>query len=172
MHLPADAHICRKLIMHQEHHYRVRTIWQGNRGTGTSHAAAYDRSHTVINGRKPALELTTDHPRFGDRSKLNPEDLLVSALSSCHMLSYLYLCAVEGVVVIAYTDEASGVMIERPEGGGQFQSVTLHPVVTVAEPGMVEQAIALHHRAHEICFIASSVNFPVNTEPVCQVAQA
>jgi len=158
--------------MHQEHQYRVSTTWNGNRGTGTNHAAAYDRSHTITNVGKPALELTTDHHRFGDKSKLNPEDLLVSAISSCHMLSYLYLCAVEGVVVIAYTDEATGVMIEWPEGGGQFQRVTLHPVVTVAEAGMVEQAIALHHKAHEICYIANSVNFEVKNEPVCQVMKA
>ena len=151
-----------------EHHYRLRTVWNGNKGSGTSHVSAYERSHTITIAGKPELQLTTDNAKFGDKSKLNPEDLLVAAISSCHMMSYLYLCALEGVVVVEYTDDATGTMIEDPKGGGHFTGVTLNPICIVAESGMIDKAVALHHKAHEICYIANSVNFDVHNKPVCK----
>lgn len=153
--------------MAHEHHYKLTAKWHGNKGTGTSGLRAYDRSHTVSMEGKPELHLTTDNPAVGDKSKLNPEDLLVTAVSSCHMLSYLYVCAMEGVVVTAYVDHATGVMIEQDEGG-QFKEVTLNPEVVVADVGMIDKAIELHHKAHEICYIANSVNFEVKCNPVCK----
>lgn len=148
------------------HHYKATTVWHGNRGTGTSGLRAYDRSHTVSIDGKPELHLTTDNPAVGDKTKLNPEDLLVSAIASCHMLSYLYVCAQAGVVVTAYTDHTTGTMVEHEAGGGQFQEVTLNPEVTVAEASMIAHARELHHEAHRICFIANSVNFDVRNNPV------
>ena len=156
--------------MNSTHHYQLTNTWNGNKGTGTSSVSEYDRSHTIKIGSKPKLQLTTDNPLFGDKSKLNPEDLLVAALSSCHMLSYLYLCAQAGVVVLAYTDNATGIMIEKISGGGSFKEVTLNPVVTVADDSMIEKAMELHHKAHEFCFIANSVNFEVRNNAVCEAA--
>lgn len=149
-----------------EHHYTLKAVWQGNRGTGTSGLRDYDRSHLVSIAGKPELHLTTDNAHVGDRSKLNPEDLLVTALASCHMLSYLYVCAKAGVVITAYEDNASGLMIEDADGSGRFKVVTLKPSVKVAEASMIQKAIDLHHDAHEICYIANSVNFEVRCEPV------
>lgn len=154
--------------MTTEHHYHLSLTWKGNLGTGTSHVKAYDRSHTVTINNKPELHLTTDNPYVGDPKKLNPEDLLVSAIASCHMLSYLYLCALEGVVVTDYVDKATGLMLENEKGGGQFKEVILTPEVTVQSETMIEKAISLHHKAHEICYIANSVNFSVKTNPVCK----
>jgi len=153
-----------------EHHYKLTTTWKGNKGTGTSHVSEYDRSHTIKIGNKPELNLTTDDATHGDKSKLNPEDLLVSAISSCHMLSYLYLCAKARVVILDYVDHAAGTMIENPKGGGHFTEVILNPVFTVAEKSMVERAIALHEKAHDICFIAKSVNFKILNNPTCNIA--
>lgn len=152
--------------MTTEHHYKLTAQWHGNKGTGTSGLRAYDRSHTVSIAGKPDLMLTTDNAAVGDKTKLNPEDLLVTAISSCHMLSYLYVCAMEGIVVTDYIDHATGTMIEDAAGGGKFKSVTLNPIVKVAEPEMVDKANALHHKAHEICYIANSVNFEVRCHPV------
>jgi organic hydroperoxide reductase OsmC/OhrA len=157
--------------MAKEHHYALTARWDGNKGTGTSGVRAYDRSHTVSVAGKPDQHLTTDNPAVGDKTKLNPEDLLVTAIASCHMLSYLYVCAVEGVVVTGYIDRATGVLIENENGGGQFKSVTLYPEVTVSDATMIEKAIALHHKAHEICYIANSMNFPVENKPVCKVKE-
>ena len=95
--------------------------------------------------------------------------MLVAALSQCHMLSYLHRCAIGGVVVTAYEDAAEGVMAETLGGGGHFEQVVLRPVVTVAEPGMIEPAQELHREAAALCFIAASVNFPVSHEPRASV---
>jgi organic hydroperoxide reductase OsmC/OhrA len=156
--------------MTHEHNYKLTTKWTGNTGEGTKNVRTYDRSHTVSIQGKPELFLTTDNPAVGDKSKLNPEDLLVSAISSCHMLSYLYLCSLDGIVVTAYTDNATGIMLENTTGGGSFKEVTLNPVFYVTDEGMVEKAIELHHKAHEICYIANSVNFEVKCNPTCIVA--
>ena len=155
--------------MAHEHNYNLTAVWTGNTGEGTKNVRTYDRSHTVTIQGKPELFLTTDNPAVGDKSKLNPEDLLVSSISSCHMLSYLYLCSLEGIVVTAYTDQASGTMIENPNGGGNFKEVVLNPTFYVFDESMVEKAIELHHKAHEICYIANSVNFEVKCNPTCKV---
>ena len=155
--------------MAQIHKYKITTVWTGNKGDGTKNVRTYDRSHTVNIQGKPELFLTTDNPAVGDKSKLNPEDLLVTAISSCHMLSYLYVCAMEGIVITSYTDHATGIMIEQANGGGSFKEVTLNPIFCVADESMIEEAIELHHKAHEICYIANSVNFDVKCNPTCKV---
>lgn len=155
--------------MEREHYYKLTTVWNGNNGLGTNNVRTYDRSHTVTIDGKPNLHLTTDNPAVGDTSKLNPEDLLVTAISSCHMLSYLYVCALEGIVITEYIDHATGIMMEKESGGGSFREVTLHPSCKVSDASMMDRAIALHHKAHEICYIANSVNFEVKCEPSCVV---
>ena len=155
--------------MPQEHNYKLTAVWNGNKAEGTRNIKTYDRSHTITIQGKPKLFLTTDNSFVGDKTKLNPEDLLVTAISSCHLLSYLYACALEDVVITSYTDNATGIMIEKENGGGSFKEVCLNPFCTVAEESMVEKAIELHHKAHEICYIANSVNFEVKCNPTCSV---
>ena len=153
-----------------EHRYSVRTTWTGDRGTGTSGYRDYDRAVTIEIDGKPALLASSDKPFRGDPSRWNPEDLLVAALSECHLLSYLHACVTAGVVVTAYHDDASGVMLEDGSGGGAFAEVVLRPHVTVADAGMVDAAQRAHERAHAWCFIANSVNFPVRHEATIVVA--
>jgi organic hydroperoxide reductase OsmC/OhrA len=148
-----------------EHSYSVRSTWTGNRGSGTSGYRDYDRAVTLSIEGKADLSASSDRPFRGDPARWNPEDLLLAALSECHLLSYLHACVTVGVVVTAYADDASGVMVEDGRGGGAFREVVLRPRVTVADAGMTDAAIAAHHRAHEWCFIANSVNFPVRVEP-------
>ena len=151
--------------MSKEHHYAVEIEWTGNRGQGTIHAAEYDRNHILRAAGKPDLACSSDTAFRGDGSRYNPEDMLVASLSSCHMLWYLHLCADAGVVVTAYTDKPTGIMLETASGG-HFTEVTLHPEITLANPEMKDKAIALHEEAHKRCFIANSVNFPVRHQPV------
>lgn len=155
--------------MFGEHRYRLRTEWTGNRGTGTSGYRDYDRDTTIAVAGKPDLLASSDKPFRGDPSRWNPEDLLLAALSECHLLSYLHACVSAGVVVTAYHDDASGVMLEDGRGGGAFAEVILRPSVTVADAGMVEAALRAHDQAHEWCFIANSVNFPVRHEATIDV---
>jgi len=153
-----------------EHRYSVRTTWTGDRGTGTSGYRDYDRAVTLEIQGKPELLASSDKPFRGDPSRWNPEDMLLAALSECHLLSYLHACVQAGVVVVGYEDEASGLMVEDGHGGGAFREVVLRPRVTVADASMTDAAAAAHAQANEWCFIANSVNFPVHHEPTILVA--
>ncbi len=157
--------------MTRTHTYAIRTTWTGNRGEGTSSYRAYGRDHDLQADGRPTLPASSDPAFRGDAARWNPELLLVAALSDCHLLSYLHLCAVNGVVVTSYTDDAAGTMAQVGDGG-RFTEVVLRPVVTVAEESMIAAADALHHDAHRNCFIAASVSFPVRTEPTTTVAGA
>ncbi len=150
--------------MHRDHTYRALLVWEGNLGDGTSTYQGYGRRWRVFIEGKPDLVGTADPSFRGEPQRHNPEDLLVAALSSCHMLSYLALCARNRITVVGYSDDATGTMSTTPEGGGKFTSVTLHPKVEITDPASVEAARQLHEQAHQQCFIASSVNFPVRHE--------
>lgn len=155
-----------------EHRYSVRATWTGDRGTGTSGYREYDRAVTLQISGKPDLAASADKPFRGDPARWNPEDLLLAALSECHLLAYLHACVAAGVVVVGYHDDATGLMVEDGRGGGAFREVTLHPRVTVAEASMVEAARVAHVQANEWCFIANSVNFPVHHEATIDVRGA
>lgn len=139
-----------------EHRYEVEVTWSG----ATTGYRDYTRNHELLADGRPSIPATAD-PKFrGDKTRWNPEQLLVASLSDCHMLWYLHLCAEAGVVVTDYHDTAVGTMDDE-----RFQLVTLRPRVTVREPGMIDTARQLHGEAHKRCFIANSVNFPVAHEP-------
>lgn len=153
-----------------EHHYALTATWTGNRGSGTSGYRDYDRSVTIEVAGKPDLLASSDKPFRGDPTRWNPEDLLLAALSECHLLSYLHACVQAGVTVVDYTDSATGTMVEDGRGSGAFTEVLLRPTVTVADESMREAATAAHATAHSLCFIANSVNFPVRHEPTILIA--
>lgn len=157
--------------MKLEHHYAIDLEWTGNRGSGTSGYKDYGRDHLLRAEGKDAIEGSSDRAFHGDADRWNPEELLLAALSQCHMLSYLHVAAARGVVVTGYTDAAAGLMTQTFDGGGSFSSATLHPVVTVAEASMVAAAADAHAEASAKCFIAASVNFPVLHEPRTVVAE-
>ncbi len=149
-----------------EHRYSVEIVWTGNQGTGTSAYRAYSRDHTVTAAGRPDIAGSSDPQFRGDPQRWNPEQLLVAALSQCHMLWYLHLCADAGIIVTAYRDTPEGLMDDE-----RFTSVVLRPQVSVADASMVAKAEQLHHPAHEKCFIANSVNFPVSHQPTVQAAR-
>jgi len=147
------------------HHYSVTVTWTGNRGTGTSGYRDYGREHEIALPGLPVLPGSSDPSFRGDRERYNPEQLLLTALSQCHMLSYLHVAVNHGVVVTAYTDEAEGTMRLNRDGSGEFTEVVLRPRVELADEAQRELADTLHEEAHHLCFIARSVNFPVRNEP-------
>ena len=155
--------------MEKQHHYNATIVWTGNNGTGTDNYKSYERSHKIIIENKSDILCSSDPAFRGDKTKHNPEELLLSVVSSCHMLWYLHLCSEAGVVVLDYTDSATGIMDENPNGSGRFTKVTLNPVVTVTENTMVDKANELHKKANELCFIANSVNFPVTHHPTAKI---
>lgn len=157
------------MIAAAEHRFECRLAWTGAEQGATEDYATYSREHLVTFEGKPPIRLTSAPVFRGDPSLADPEDLLVAALASCHFLSYAALCARKGVRVVAYEDEAVGVMT-RGERTFHFTDVLLRPRVTIAPGSDPALARDLHHRAHEECFIASSVNFPVRHEPTVIVA--
>ena len=151
--------------MAREHRYETTVTWTGNLGSGTSNYRAYSRDHEIAFDGKPVIAGSSDPAFRGDPTRHNPEDMLVASLSTCHMLWYLHLCAVAGVVVTRYVDHAEGVMTEEADGAGQFANVVLQPEIALAPGADEARAAALHHEAHAKCFIARSVNFPVECRP-------
>jgi organic hydroperoxide reductase OsmC/OhrA len=154
----------------KQHNYEVRMQWTGNDGEGTKAYKSYRRDHVIQGEGKPKIPGSSDPNFRGDRARYNPEELLVASLSSCHMLWYLHLCAMNHIVVVDYQDEASGVMRENADGSGEFLRVHLKPVVRLLAGADRARAVELHHEAHRLCFIARSVNFPVEVTPDIQAA--
>lgn len=154
----------------KQHTYSATITWTGNQGSGTSDYKTYSRNHTISTVGKPDLEGSSDAAFRGDKTRHTPEDLLLDSISACHMLWYLHLCAVNGVIVLAYEDRATAMMTEEKDGSGQFTEATLHPTVIVQHASMIEKANAFHHDANKMCFIARSVNFPVHHIPTAVAA--
>lgn len=146
------------------HAYANHLIWTGNLGDGTSSYAAYSRRYRVLVDGKPELIGSANRAFRGEANVHDPEDLFLASLSACHMLAYLALCARQGVRVLEYEDHASGILVTHADGGGQFESVTLSPVVTIAEGSDTDLAARLHDTAHARCFIANSCSVPVRHE--------
>ena len=145
------------------HTYAARVQWTAANERGTTSYNAYSRDHAIAAAGKPEILASSDPAFRGDETRYNPEELFVASLSSCHMLWYLHLCALNGITVVDYRDHASGAM-EEDGGSGQFVEVHLRPVVTILQTSQRTKALSLHDAAHHSCFIARSVNFPVRIE--------
>ncbi|MFY0652213.1 MAG: OsmC family protein [Cyclobacteriaceae bacterium] len=151
--------------MKREKRYTIEMKWTGNLGMGTESYTAYTRNHEIKKNGGLTIPGSSDPAFRGDRERYNPEELLLSTLSSCHMLMYLHFCALNKITVIEYIDKPEGTMQEDERGSGRFITATLNPAIKILEADKVDKAVELHHQAHEYCFIANSVNFPVNVEP-------
>ena len=147
------------------HNYTSKVEWTGNEGKGTLNYTAYNRKHTISGEGKAREILGSSDPSFlGDPTKYSPEDLLLSSISSCHMLWYLHLCSINNIVVTSYMDNATAIMEEAANGSGQFKEATLHPKVVIQSEELIQKAINLHHEANKMCFIANSCNFTIHHE--------
>lgn len=153
----------------KQHSYRVTVEWTGGRGVGTLNHAGYGRDHTISAGAKPPIPGSSDPAFRGDPARWNPEDLLLASISACHKLWYLGLCAKAGISVLGYRDEAEATMLEDANGAGRFVSATLRPRIAIRAGGDIAVASRLHRDAHEHCFIANSVNFPIACEPIITI---
>ncbi|WP_316830767.1 OsmC family protein [Pedobacter aquatilis] len=154
--------------MPKDHLYKTTVTWTGNKGSGTMDYRSYDRDYLISVDGKADISGSSDSAFLGDKSRHNPEDLLLASISSCHMLWYLHLCSKNEIVVIDYKDEAVGTMEESADGSGKFREVTLHPQVLIADKAHFELAESLHQEANKMCFIANSLNFPVKHQASCK----
>jgi organic hydroperoxide reductase OsmC/OhrA len=146
--------------MKRIHSYNVSIEWNGNKGKGTKSYTSYSRDYWVKIEGKPPIKGSSDPAFMGDKEAINPEELLVAAISACHMLWFLHLAAEADVVIIGYEDQAQGKMVEKADGSGHFEVVLLYPE-TKSINGDTQLVETIHRQAHEKCFIANSLNFPI-----------
>ena len=158
--------------MTKTHEYKSHLTWNGNLGEGTSTYGGYGRDYTVAISGKPDLRGSADPMFRGNPELHNPEDLFLAAISACHMLTYLALCARNGISVISYEDAATGTMTFDGQGGGRFTEVTLHPWVQIDDASKQSMAAELHSKAHELCYIAQSTSSPVHHVATVEVVGA
>ena len=151
------------------HDFASSIVWTGSRGEGTRVYKGYDRTWDIALPGKDIIHCSNDPLLGGDPTKMNPEDLLISALSACHMLWYLHLASNAGIAVTDYRDDPIGHGETLPNGAGRFLAAVLRPKISVLEGADLEFAGELHHKVHDFCFIARSVNFPVSYEPTFNV---
>lgn len=153
----------------REHLYEATLTWTGADAGPTLDYKSYSRDYRVEFAGKPALVGSADPTYLGDARLHNPEELLLAALSACHMLSYLALCAKAKIAVTSYRDQASGTMAIQ-DGKMRFVAVRLRPHVVIGDLAQIGRAKGLHSEAHAGCFIANSVNFPVTNDPAVTAA--
>jgi organic hydroperoxide reductase OsmC/OhrA len=150
------------------HAYALQLTWEGNVGSGTQRYDSYGREYRIAIYGKPDLLGSADVLFRGVPELHNPEDLFLAAVSSCHMLAYLALCARRGISVLSYQDSAAGTLTLDAKGGGRFTDVVLRPQVAVSDPARIDEAQKLHKLAHEQCFIASSCNVPIRCDSIAK----
>ena len=152
-----------------KHLFKAEANWTSNQNPPDSTKRFYSKSHQINIEGKPALNLSAAKAFKGDPELYNPEDLLLSSLVSCHMMSYLYVCAQNGIEVLEYSDHAEAILEVAADGSGRFVEVRLNPKVKISNLDKIELAIELHAKANQLCFIANSCNFPILHEASCAI---
>ena len=156
--------------MTSKHLFEATINWTSNQNKEPSGKRIYNKSHQIKIERKPILNVSAAKAFKGDPELYNPEDLFLSSLVSCHMMSYLYVCSQNGIEVLEYSDNAEAILEVAPDGSGRFTEVRLYPKVTISNHDKIELALDLHTKANQLCFIANSCNFPVLHNANCESA--
>jgi organic hydroperoxide reductase OsmC/OhrA len=152
-----------------KHLFKAVLNWKSNQIQEDSRKRFYSKTHQIKIEGKPVLDISAAKAFKGDPSLYNPEDLLLSSLVSCHMMSYLYVCSQNGIEVLEYSDNAEATLEVSPDGSGRITVVRLNPKVKISNQDKIDLAIELHTKANQLCFIANSCNFPVFHEANCEV---
>ncbi|MFI4950451.1 MAG: OsmC family protein [Caulobacterales bacterium] len=150
--------------------YRATSDWSLEAG-GDFPNGRYSRGHSLVFGSGVEVAGTASPHVIGNKwaapNSVDPEEMLVGAINTCHMLSFLHVAREAGFVVTRYRDAAEGVMTKRDDGEMWVSKVTLRPEITYQgrqpSPAVRDH---MHHRAHEMCFIANSVKTEIVVEEV------
>jgi organic hydroperoxide reductase OsmC/OhrA len=154
-----------KIIMGFKHVFKAKLDWFFSK----KESVTYTKSHSIAIDSKAVLHVSAAKAFKGDPALYNPEDLLLSSVVSCHMMSYLYVCSQNGIDVVSYTDDAEATLEVSADGSGRFTAIKLNPKVCISNKEKMEEAISLHKKANELCFIANSCNFPIMHFPTCEI---
>jgi len=153
-----------------KHIFKAALNWTSNQKQEEKTSRKYAKSHKITIEGKPVLDVSAAKAFKGDPELYNPEDLLLSSLVSCHMMSYLYVCSQNGIEVLEYSDNAEATLEVSQDGSGRFTEVRLNPKVKIANADKIQEALELHTKANQLCFIANSCNFPVLHNATCESA--
>jgi len=156
-------------LVYKPHLYTADLEWTGAAKGPTTDYKSYSREFTLRLPGKAELRGSSDPAFVGDPALHNTEDLLLAALSSCHMLTWLSLCARKKIVVTAYRDAPEATMTWVGDTYA-FTEVLLKPRCTITSASDAVLAKSLHEESHHACFIARSVNFPIRHEAVISQA--
>ena len=152
-----------------KHLFKTQLNWTSRKNETESTKRSYSKTHKIKIEGKPVLDISAAKAFKGDPELYNPEDLLLSSLVSCHMMSYLYVCSQNGIEVLEYSDNAEGILEVNPDGSGRFTEVRLNPKVIITNADKIQLALELHRKANQLCFIANSCNFPVLHHARCGI---
>lgn len=150
--------------MTNEHTYKIGLTWKGKLTTDKRSKLKYERIYELNFKDKPNLIGSADATFHGDDSLYNPEEMLLSALSSCYMMSFFYLCSLKNIEIANYSDTPIGIVKVNPNGSGQFKEVTLQPSIAI-KSCHAQEIEHTFKKAHDYCFIARSCNFNINHIP-------
>jgi len=151
-----------------KHLFKAELNWASSPNPEQSASKFYSKSHKIVIEGKPVLNVSAAKAFKGDPELYNPEDLLLSSLVSCHMMSYLYVCSQNGIEILEYSDNAEATLEVSPDGSGRFVEVKLNPKVKISDSDKIGLALELHAKANQLCFIANSCNFPVLHDATCE----
>jgi organic hydroperoxide reductase OsmC/OhrA len=151
------------------HLFKAKLNWFSTKNEEGSASKQFSKNHTIAFEGKPVLNVSAAKAFKGDPTLYNPEDMLLSSVVSCHMMSYLYVCEQNGIEVLSYTDSAEATLQVVKNGSGRFIEVRLYPKVIIKQKEKIAEALRLHQKANELCFIANSCNFPIFHEPSCEI---
>jgi len=152
--------------MNDQHVFEASVTWPADPAQQRPPEPGFSRNSILACPGHPPVPGSSPPVFGGEAARYNPEELVTMALAQCHMLTYLALAAKRRVAVLAYEDRATGTLGKDPATGRmKLLSALLRPKVTVAKGTDLAQALAMHAKAHEHCFIANSVNFPVENAP-------
>lgn len=154
--------------MSYKHIFKASLTWNHTEQPSAVGSKIYTKSHHIAIEGKADLQVSAAKAFKGDPALYNPEDLLLSSLISCHMMSYLYVCSKNSIEILSYTDNAIATLETDEDGSGRFTEVILQPEVLITDESQIELALSLHAQANKLCFIANSCNFTVLHHPKCQ----
>ena len=151
--------------MNNEHIFRSQLEWK----KPSELIRGKEKNHTISIAGKADLYISAAKAFKGDLTLYNPEDLLLSSLTSCHMMSYLYCCQKNGLEILEYNDQSEAILKVNNDGSGKISQVILNPIVTIADLSQRDLALDLHKEAAQLCFIANSCNFEIMHHPTVVV---
>lgn len=153
--------------MSVKHLFKAKLNWNSVPKEEKNNQKQYLKSHQIAIEGKEILAISAAKAFKGDPTLYNPEDLLLSSLVSCHMMSYLYVCSKNRIDVLSYQDDAEATLEVLENGAGRFIEVKLYPKIVIKQKDKITEAISLHAKANELCFIANSCNFRITHYPIC-----